>query len=119
MNTNPRWEALPVQGGGRLQKLLERCLQKDVHQRLRGLEHARLELEALTTNADASLPSSHHRRTQLLPWLVALGAAALAVVAFLQPAGDRLEPSPVRFSLQLPAGDRLLTGFSGNLSDLP
>ena len=119
MNTNPRWEALPGQGGGRLQKLLERCLQKDVHQRLRGVEHARLELEALTANADVRLPSSRDRRAQLLPWLVALGAAALAVVAYLRPAGDRPEPSPVRFSLQLPAGDRLLAGFSGNLAISP
>ncbi len=107
MNETPQCVTFPE----RVRRLLGRCLEKDVHQRLRGLEHARLELEALT-EADAS-PRSGLR---LAPWLVATFAVALAVIAFLRPAGETSEASPVRLSLQLPSGDQLLSGFAGNLA---
>jgi len=80
----PDWTVLPVSTPASIRRLLRRCLEKDARKRLADIADARLELdEASATSAiassDVATPSPAHRGR--LPWFVALGASALAVVA--------------------------------------
>src|SRR5581483_1448316 len=59
LTRDPRWTALPTELPPRVRALVERCLRKDPHERLRDIGDARVELaESARELADASQPAS-------------------------------------------------------------
>ena len=99
--------ALPDQTPAAVRALIERCLERDLRQRLRDIGEARVSLErALTPGAsEATVPStrgpSPSRARTLLPWLLfATTAAALAAVLAFGRSSTAGSPAPVtRFSV--------------------
>jgi serine/threonine protein kinase len=88
----PDWTVLPVRTPAAIQRLLRRCLVKELRHRLRDIGDARMEIEeALAANAhdqghfaenasDADIQVTHHRRRGPVVWVLG-GAALLAAVA--------------------------------------
>ena len=119
LEREPDWSALPPKTPPPVQRLLRRCLQKDVRRRLRDAGDARLELEDAATiepassadRAAAATPGSSWIRTAAVLVLgTGLGAA---VVAGLMRAPSSPAATQVQFSVTLPDGERLAT------TDLP
>ncbi|MDA2934451.1 protein kinase, partial [Acidobacteria bacterium AH-259-D05] len=83
----PDWKALPATTPWRIQDLLRRCLQKDVHDRLDGIANVRIEmklaLEEPATVSPIGVPSVAQpplwRRA--IPWSIAGLIAVIATVA--------------------------------------
>jgi Tol biopolymer transport system component len=87
--------------------LLERCLDRDPRSRLRDIGEARIAIDRYLSDPSAAAPSASAilpaRRTAVLPWaLAAIGLAATAVLAFLQPRASSGDVLPVRFGVPLP-----------------
>ena len=96
ISKQPSWEPVPVQA----QRLLERCLEKDPHKRLRDITGVGLLLEE--TPVGGGLVRLGGGRARLLPWIAA-GALAVIVVA-LAIMHFRQTPAPqplMRFSADL------------------
>ena len=107
------WAALPAGTPPRLKRLLERCLDRDVKQRLRDIGEARVEIAKIEAGApDASVmiaPGSSATpapsRSALVPWAVAavatiaLAATLVMWVPWTAPAPAR----PMRLSIVPPA----------------
>jgi eukaryotic-like serine/threonine-protein kinase len=124
----PHWSALPATTPAFLQRLLRRCLQKELRQRLQAIGDARIAIEeTLAGGAEAGLsgqiaagqPGIDGKKTlvrRALPW--ALGAstfvcAAVAAWLLLQP---RPQPNAIRFAVPLPENTELLVGGEMSLS---
>ncbi len=99
------WSALPSDTPPRLRRLLERCLDRDVKQRLRDIGEARIALGSAIESEPA--PGRPARRSPL--WvLAALASASLAVAAFVvlnRPAA--LQKPSIRFTIPLPPGEEI------------
>ena len=93
------WRAIPADAPQAVQRVLRRCLQRDVKQRLRDIGDARLELEDAMTRPHAADAVRVRGRTRALAitGLLAAGAmaGALAALAMREPP-DAATP-PVRF----------------------
>jgi Tol biopolymer transport system component len=123
----PDWSALPATTPVFMRRLLRRCLQKDVRQRLQAIGDARIAIEEALSGAGVesgaaisvgrlpeAKPIALLRRA--LPW--ALGAstilcAAIAAWLLLQP---KPQPSAVRFAVPPPENLELLVGGEMSLS---
>ena len=111
MERNPDWSALPDATPPHVLRLLHRCLQRDIGQRLRDIGDARLDL--LDTGSQAGvaptpLPVVPRRPAMVLGVLAViagLGAGAFATWALSPPAAA--PRNPVRFTLALPATAQL------------
>jgi len=120
LKNEPNWQALPQSATGKILGLLRRCLQKDLHRRLRDIGDARLELEEMMSapataepmSAAAARAGSVWQRT--IPWSV---AGAMAVVAAVlagvglwnwKPSSGLPARSVTRFVVPLPPGERLV-----------
>jgi serine/threonine-protein kinase len=105
LRQNIDWTALPADTPSRLRRLLERCLDRDVKQRLRDIGEARI---ALGGAVDSEAAPGRPPR-QLLIWaLAALAAGSLAVTVFAlwtRPAAVQ-KPS-IRFTIPLPPGEEI------------
>jgi Tol biopolymer transport system component len=81
-----RWEALPFDTPPRLRRLLERCLDRDVKQRLRDIGEARVEIAKAESGAPDAVPSAaaaiapRPAFRERIAWSVA-GIAVLALLA--------------------------------------
>ncbi len=78
----PDWTALPASTPSALRRLIERCLRKDAHERLRDIGDARLELAEIDPHgpAMAALPVTIAPRATPR-WPMAVAAAALVALA--------------------------------------
>ena len=95
----PDWEALPRDTPRRVRTLLERCLEKDVSQRLQAIGEARIALTRILTDPDAEdepmtafdeAPSTLRR---ILPWAVAGVLVVALAAALLWPRGAAETPT--------------------------
>jgi serine/threonine-protein kinase len=113
IRAEPDWSQLPAETPTRVRVLLQRCLQKDVRQRLQAMGDARISLEEVLSGAPEGTrsPGVGPPAKQWRLWL-ASGIAAVVIVAAaaslvtwnLKP----LPPKPVmRFTITLPPGQHL------------
>jgi serine/threonine-protein kinase len=112
IHKEPDWEALPGATPWRIQDLLRRCLQKDVHDRLDGIANVRIEVklalyepatESPTAVASALQPPVWRRA---IPWSITVMVVLIAVVGFW--ILTRPEVRPVsRFAMMLPSDQQL------------
>ena len=124
------WGRLPGDTSPRLRRLLERCLERDVRQRLRDIGEARVEIVKIergepdtaasaTASVTAARPTAAASPMPYVPWIVA-GAAVLAAAIFtLRPAS-----APPALSMEAtippPAGRNLQVGSnSGSVAISP
>jgi eukaryotic-like serine/threonine-protein kinase len=94
IRSEPDWRALPPDTPPGVQRLIRRCLQKDVRQRLQAIGDARIAIEEMLAGEAAELVSevakgeaTHGRRPLLrpaLPWVLAVAGVATAAALFLQ-----------------------------------
>ena len=145
VKTQPDWTSLPAETPPRIRELLQRCLEKDVRNRLRDIGDARLELQRSITAQESfsdssiiaatDLPKAPARRVPL-PW-VAVAALAGAVAGIglwsaFRPATPSTGAGPggvVRLSIDFPAELRVRNWqaspdgrtvvFAANLKDPP
>ncbi len=86
LKEEPNLERLPASTPPAVRRLIERCLNKDPKQRLQSIGEARIILSAPLEAAAApesgqpgTLAAQPSRRTNIMPWAVALGACLLAL----------------------------------------
>jgi serine/threonine-protein kinase len=82
---DPDWSALPSDTPPALRRLVERCLRRDVRQRLQDVGDVRLELTELpgAERPDRAVPGrgpALRRALQALPWLAVIALAVLVAV---------------------------------------
>jgi serine/threonine protein kinase len=80
LEREPEWAALPADTPGHLHRLLRRCLQKNVRQRLRDIGDARLDLDSTPESPSNPAAVSTRRRNNRLIWF-ALPAVAIVFLA--------------------------------------
>ncbi len=115
LEREPDWSALPAKTPPPVERLLRRCIEKDVRRRLRDVGDARLELEdVLTPVAPGGLPAERVPATMTRgSWIRTTAALALggaiggALVAGLMWASSSPAAPQVQFSVTLPEGERL------------
>src|SRR5262245_17021112 len=112
VRAEPDWTRLPKGTPFAIRNLMRRCLQKDKTLRLRDAGDAHIEIhEALSaTSVGPTTPVSSTSRRQALLWSIASSLVVAIIVALvawnLKPPSP--SPRPVqRFTITLPAGDRL------------
>jgi Tol biopolymer transport system component len=128
LKDEPDWTALPATTPVFLQRLLRRCLQKDVRQRLQAMGDARIAIEeALSGGAGVGLsgeiaasPLAESSKKRLLrralPWAlggIAVVSAAIAAWLLLQP---KPLPNVVRFTVPPPENAEFFVGGETSLS---
>jgi serine/threonine-protein kinase len=103
----PDWSALPASTPPSAERVLRRCLQRNLHQRLHDIADARIEIEHARTEQPGG-PRSRDRRRPLPVWKLAasfvLGALVAGAVAWigLRPE-PRRAPRRERLNITLPA----------------
>ena len=115
IRADPDWKALPPNVPPALQRLLQRCLEKDPKRRLQAIGDARIELEEIRSSKDSSIAASITvaprvsglRRTAV--WTIAgLIVGATLTAAVLVSLGRRKSfPSRIYLSIALPPGQSL------------
>jgi serine/threonine protein kinase len=83
----PDWHAVPESTPDAVRRLLERCLRKDVRQRLRDIADARIEIDDALRGPTAPDVSARRRRTgshrsAAIAWTAAIVLASAAVIAW-------------------------------------
>jgi Tol biopolymer transport system component len=107
----PDWSALPASTPSLVARLLRRCLEKDVRQRLRDIADARPDLD--DSDAHSSLAVASGRARSRRPWWTAAAAWTLTAVATIGAVWSFSRgthapaPDPLRFAVALPAGEEL------------
>jgi serine/threonine protein kinase len=124
LKTTPPWSDLPADTPHGVRRLLERCLERDVQNRLRDIGEARIRLqkwEADPSQLDNSFGSyavtqSERRRGSWMPWTVAGIAcvAALALAFGLLPSNEAQTP-PLTMSLRLADDENMSTTVNEGL----
>ena len=92
LKTDPPWDRLPAQTPRGVRRLLERCLERDVRNRLRDIGEARIRLQKWKTDpssldesfGSAILPGSKARNLAWLPWSITALAVAMALFVGLR-----------------------------------
>jgi eukaryotic-like serine/threonine-protein kinase len=128
LKDEPDWSALPATTPVFLQRLLRRCLQKDVRQRLQAMGDARIAIEealaggagtGLSGEISASQLAVSSRKRLLrhaLPWAlggIAVLSAAIAAWLLLQP---KPQPGVIRFAVPSPENAEFVVGGEMSLS---
>ena len=93
LEREPDWTALPASTPSRIRDLLQWCLKKDLHRRLRDIGDARIEAD------ERSAPPVISRH--YLPWAVAGLVSGIALWSFLRPSTEP-ERAISRFTVNLP-----------------
>ena len=123
LEKEPDWSALPPQTPAALQRLIRRCLQKDVRRRLRDAGDARVELEDALEPSAASGPAVLHRQARpariATAGLLVAGAAIGAAAALMWHPAPAVDRSEIRFSMNLPDDERLAQSELGALAMSP
>ena len=95
--------ALPVETPPQLRTLIARCLERDARVRLRDIGEARVLLSRPLTTTDPPAEQLRPRSTavwQLMPWLLAAGAAIMWLVTSIRPAPPApADPRTVRATI--------------------
>lgn len=79
LHSEPDWNALPKSAPTKVRELLQRCLRKDPHRRMRDVGDARLELEEVTSASAEISTAAPSKRTNLnVAAIVALTAIVTA-----------------------------------------
>jgi serine/threonine-protein kinase len=109
---DPDWSQLPPKTPMRVRVLLQRCLQRDVRQRLQAMGDARISLEEVLSGAPEGTPShAVGPPAKQWRWWLASGIAVVIVAAAASLASWNLKPSPpkpvTRTVITLPPGDQL------------
>jgi Tol biopolymer transport system component/predicted Ser/Thr protein kinase len=116
VSREPDWTTLPPATPARLERLIQRCLAKDPHQRLRDIGEARVALEDLIGGRDdtfdARPPRRSGRRDAVMAVLGATAAAGLA--AWLLWPAPAIDPGNQRFNVALPPGLRIEDALDAN-----
>jgi Tol biopolymer transport system component len=108
VGAEPDWTKLPRETPAAVQRLLRRCLQKDLRRRLHDIADARIELEEVIAAPEEAAVAQPSRRWSRGPLLA--GLLAIAAIALLWAARDRF-----RAADRLPANERRVV----RLTDLP
>jgi serine/threonine protein kinase/Tol biopolymer transport system component len=117
LTQEPDWQTLPPDTPRGIQSLLRRCLNKTPVDRLHDIADARIEIqEAIAQPAvmpATGRPPRPARWTRVIPWVVAAGSSALALLLVQQALrGTGASPGPVtRLDLDLPVGVELVTVY--------
>ena len=82
---DPDWSALPRDVPAPLRELIERCLRKDPHKRMRDIGDARIALEELSDHRDEPAPTTASPRLVFGLALTTVIATAAAVYAWIRP----------------------------------
>ena len=106
------WDDLPPDLPHGVRRLLERCLERDVRNRMRDIGEARIRLEKWQADpsslqdsfVSAVSPAAQPRASRWLPWTVAAIATAVAVFFGLYD-GKSSSPAPERFALEIRLDD--------------
>jgi serine/threonine-protein kinase len=117
----PEWDQLSDATPRPIRRLLERCLDKDIRQRLQSIGEARIAIERFRENPEdeeprteavvATAPAS--RWSRLAPWIAVallLPALAVALVGWLGSLGPA-DPTSIHSSLVMPESRTLLRGY--------
>lgn len=100
---NIDWSVIPADTPPEITRLVRRCLQRDVKQRLRDLGDARLELEDTTEHAASRIVRPRWPQALLALGLVAAGAAMGSVLAITMRAPRQATEVPAQFVVTPPA----------------
>lgn len=105
------WRTLPAETPPRLHRLLERCLDRDVKQRLRDIGEARVEIAKVERGAPDSVsgvmpaPTTPPWWRRALPWAIAGLATVVAAVVGVAHIGEQEHTGAVtRFTVSPPLG---------------
>jgi len=109
MQSQPDWKALSPKVPASVQKLIRRCLTKDLKQRLQAIGEARIALETPPDEPTASVVAAKPRLGWILAGLFALTAAALGFVLLRQQPAPA--PQVFRTTIEPPPKTRL-TNFA-------
>ena len=118
LTQEPDWQALPADTPPGVRSTLRRCLRKDPVDRLHDIADVRIEIQEAIVEPAAMTRVVRPRRaavrwTRMIPWVVAAGAIATALLIVQQ--GTRRSVSPTgsvtRLDLDLPAGVELATVY--------
>ena len=117
LKQEPDWQALPQDTPPGVRSLLRRCLKKDPVDRLHDIADVRIEIQEGIAEP-AVTPTGPPRRVaarwpRMIPWTVAAGAVAMALLVVQQDTRRTGPPAgPVtRLDLDLPAGVELVTVY--------
>jgi len=123
LKTEPDYEGLPQSIHPRFRELIRRCLEKDPKRRFRDIGDVGYELQEILLDPhglnERMLIGDVGQRRTMLPWALATGFALAAIVLGLLLVRDN-EPAPtrpVRFSVTVPTGERIVQGATVALSD--
>ena len=113
---DPDWGALPATTPENVRSLLRRCLTKDPQSRLHDIADARLELEDVLAGRVAVTVTAPLRRP--VGKLILAGVAAGLVIGAIavgiwtwRSAGPAVPPRVVRFTIDLPPGQRIVPSW--------
>ncbi|HTU33542.1 MAG TPA: protein kinase [Candidatus Acidoferrum sp.] len=112
LKNEPDWLRLPLTTPASIRVLLQRCLRKDVRQRLQAIGDARIAIEETLADepAAATMPAAPMRSSRrAIPFAVGLLALLIGGVAvWIFKPSPRPVPEPVtRFTITLPRGQNL------------
>jgi serine/threonine-protein kinase len=113
MRDDPDVRALPPATPARVRELVERCLTKDVRQRLQAIGEARIALDRAIANPDVAAAglvpaAAPARAARLLPWAVAAGLAIAAAAAWLTRPAAAPAATLARMTVELSHGVSLV-----------
>jgi len=112
LKSDLRLDALPREAPSSVKRLIERCLTRDLRRRLRDIGEARIAIESTLAHPEADVaggaPSTSPSEPvwrRVLPWAIAAGAVAAAVLVW----------APWRVASPLRPAMRLTSDFGANL----
>jgi eukaryotic-like serine/threonine-protein kinase len=122
IKSEPDWSALPAETPPPIQRLMRRCLQKDVRQRLQAIGDARIAIEEVVSSGELDGPEvgvssggtlearRASRLRRALPWALGVTSILFAAIA----AYFMFQPKPpqgvIRFSVPQPENSELVNG---------
>ena len=125
----PEWEDLPAETPPHLRQLLDRCLEKDVKQRLRDIGEARIALEspppaipvpAIASESVGTAEPQPARKPWLAWGLAIVAVSTAAVLGFLLLNQEKPSPLPTtRLITALPEGQTLSLEHAASLAFSP
>jgi serine/threonine protein kinase len=113
LEREPDWSRLPARTPMALRKLIQRCVTKNVRDRLQAIGDARTTLQDLLAEPDPEPPGTRSSKSlqwsKLMPW--AVGPLCLAAGWMLQPVPAPPAPPAARFEVPMPSGELLMHQF--------
>jgi serine/threonine protein kinase len=97
----PDWQVLPSATPPRIRVLLERCLRRDITQRLHDVADARIEIEDAAASEAVAPPAARRTTPTIVLALLAVAALATASWSILKRSSEDKRP-PLHLSFALP-----------------